>query len=115
GDNVWGNDLGGGRFDGMYQSDKTNQLSSPALDTRGYEGVFLTYQRWLHIQDGAFDKARVRINGERVWSNWATVGEGDNHHLDEEWVTHVVGLQGLADDGEATLSWELQSNGSVSF
>ncbi len=115
GERVWGNDLGGGRFDGMYQGDKHNRLTSAPLDTRGYEGVFLAYQRWLQVEDGAFDKARVLVNGERVWSNWSTVGEGENHHLDDVWATHVVDLGGRADDGSATVSWEISSNGTGNF
>jgi len=118
GNNVWANDLGqvinGQPFNGLYQADKTNRLTSPAIETEHYIDVFLQYRRWLQIEDGLYDQGRIYANDEEVWSNWTSSG-GTDHHQDNVWMTHAVDLGGRADRGEVELAWELQSDGGLEF
>nr|WP_276603025.1 hypothetical protein [Nannocystis pusilla] len=87
GSRVFGNDLGGGNFNGTYQSDKTNFAESPVIDTTGYSQVRLQYRRWLNIEDGFFDRARIYANDNEVWNNFASPNMNDatTHHTDREW------------------------------
>ncbi|HMV66992.1 MAG TPA: hypothetical protein PKA64_09090 [Myxococcota bacterium] len=116
GNKVWGTDLGGDDFNGQYQNEKQTRLISPEIDTLHYEGVFLRYQRWLTIEDGVYDQARIRADGQAVWTNFESdVDNGVQHHLDDRWETHVVKLAGQADDGKVELAWDLQSDQGLAF
>jgi MYXO-CTERM domain-containing protein len=116
GDKVWGNDLGGGDFNGQYQNDKRNQLASPEYKTGHYTDVFLRYQRWLHVEDAVYDRATIEADGEEVWSNWASDGDlGTEHHLDDAWADHVVPLGAVAEDGAVQVTWNIQSDGGLTF
>jgi hypothetical protein len=113
---VWGTDLGGDNFNGEYQSEKETELRSPKLDTRHYEGVFLSYARWLTVEDGYYDHATIAADDTEVWRNWGTdVDRGTDHTLDDGWSTHVVDLQGEGDDGEVRLAWRLESDQGLEF
>jgi MYXO-CTERM domain-containing protein len=112
GDNVWGNDLGGGRFNGEYQDDKHNRLSSPTIDLAGYETTLLQFQRWLHVEDALYDQARVLANGEVIWVNHDSSG-GEEHHQDSQWApTSILLPSGLS---EVSLAWEIESDGGLTF
>jgi MYXO-CTERM domain-containing protein len=116
GRNVWGTDLGmrvdGQRFDGQYQADKHTRLQSPQLTfPPHYQGVFLRYARWLTVEDGVADVARVLADGDVVWTNHESQGDGSSeHHLDDGWVIHSVDLGAATDDGQVRVAWELLSD-----
>ena len=74
--NVWGNDLGGGNYNGAYQADKWNRLSSPDIDVSAYDAVVLSYQRWLNVEEGFYDQALITANGVVIWGN---------HNCSEHW------------------------------
>ncbi|MEL7239942.1 MAG: hypothetical protein AAGK78_13885, partial [Planctomycetota bacterium] len=88
GTNVLGNDLGEDRFNGAYQADIVNQVTSPPIDTRGFSVVRLQYRRWLNVEDADFDTATILANDQPVWSNFATGDNGDTHHQDRQWRFH---------------------------
>ncbi len=116
GKKIWGNDLGGGEFNGEYQNEKKNRLKSPSIDTRHYLGTFLHYQRWLQVEDGFFDQARIQADGKVVWNNHNTDESiGDEHHLEEQWVPHAVYLEGHGDDGEVQVAWTVSSDAGLTF
>jgi len=120
GDGAWGNDLGGvidGQpYNGQYQDGKHNRLSSPTLSTGHYDGVFLRYNRWLHVEDGIYDNAQILADGAVVWTNHATNdNNGQEHHLDDMWEPHVVSLGDATDDREVVLSWEIISDPGLGF
>ena len=110
---AWGNDLGFTGYNGLYKPAKGNRLRSPKIDTKHYTNVFLSYSRWLQIEDNTYDQAIVSIDDEPVWSNWD--GSGDEHHLDGQWVTHVVSLNGRADQDEVRVAFELYSDEGLEF
>lgn len=113
---IWGTDLGEEGWNGQYQDERETRLSSPPIATEHYQGAFLHYRRWLTIEDGVYDQARILADGEVVWSNWATnQNNGVEHHIDREWRNHAVDLRGAGDDGSVTVSFELQSDGGLTF
>ncbi|MFT5685011.1 MAG: MYXO-CTERM domain-containing protein [Myxococcota bacterium] len=119
GDNVWGNDLGGTidgeDYNGEYQNDKHNQLTSPAIDTLGYETVVVQFQRWLSVEDGYYDQATVLINDDVVWENHGTEYEnGGEHHQDSQWALQTIQLD-ATDVSDLTISWEILSDGGLSM
>ncbi len=109
GNKVWGNDLGDGEYNGEYQGGKTNALYTPVIDTAGYEGSFLSYRRWLTVEDGLYDQATISADGEPVWTNHDSNG-GEENHVDGQWATHVVPLGAAAEDGSVEVSWTLASD-----
>ena len=115
GSKVWGNDLGEGEFNGAYQPDKRNRLTSPEFDLGHYSDVYLQYYRWLNVEDGFYDAATILADGETIWSNWATDDRGGEHHQDQQWVPHSVDLGEAIDDGLVQLSFQLQSDGGLEF
>jgi MYXO-CTERM domain-containing protein len=115
GDYVIGNDLGGGNYNGLYQSDKQNAMHAPAVDTQRYPVVRLQYRRWLNVEDGDFDQASIASNGSVVWTNRATGGQGSTHHADKEWRFHDVDLTSSIQDGKVQVSFILTSDGGLEF
>lgn len=117
GDAVWGNDLGnpvgGNQFNGEYQSNKINALTSPLVETGHYTDVMVTYRRWLTIEDAFYDRAEIFSNGALVWQN--RVGTGSEHHLDDQWMFHVVPLNATADQAEVEVAWQLVSDPGLEF
>jgi cysteine-rich repeat protein len=111
GTKVYGNDLGGGNFNGQYQADKVNHLLSPEIDTTGHTHVRLQYRRWLNIEDGDFDKGTISVDGAQKWQNFATGGMGTTNHIDREWRFHDVELDAEAADGKLQVKFELASDG----
>ncbi len=115
GTSVWGNDLGGSGFNGIYQPNVNNFLESPALDLSGKTGLHLRYKRWLTVEDALFDQATIKVNGTTVWTNPATPGGGSNT-ADSAWTLHDVDISALADDNPAVkLRFGLQSDGGLEF
>lgn len=119
GDNAWGNDMTPeDRWDAKYQANITNALVSPAFDLSQYDAVRLQFRRWLTIEDGYFDKARVVVNGETVWHNAATPGKDADphtlHHVDQEWVLVDLDItEAAAGKADVAVRFELESDGGM--
>ena len=107
GNKVWGNDLGGGQYNGEYQNQKHNRLNSVEIEVGDAEELVLQYRRWLNVEDGYYDQANILANGDEVWTNHSTVeAVGDEHHRDDQWMLHSVPI--TADgSGVLTISWEV--------
>lgn len=119
GDNVWGNDLGGTvdgqQYNGEYQSDKHNRLSSVPVDLQGYDQVVVQFQRWLNVEDGYYDRARVLLNEEIAWENHETSSSiGDEHHQDSQWALQTL-IMDSAELEDLVISWEIESDSGLEF
>ncbi len=111
GNKVWGNDLGEGDYNGEYQAQKHNRLVSPELSTLHYSGVFLSYSRWLTVEDGFYDNAFITADNQDVWTNHGTNdNQGDEHHVDRQWSVHNVDLGNTTADGQVQLTWNILSD-----
>ena len=115
GANVYGNDLGAGDYNGLYQPDKVNYTLGPAVDVQGFLDVRLQYRRWLNVEDGHFDHATIYANDAPLWTNLDSQ-QGDQsktHHTDREWRFHDVPLGSAVHDGTVAVKFELSSDGGL--
>jgi len=118
GQKVWANDLGWDNYNGEYQNDKHNRLISVPIDVSAAEGqdLILQFRRWLNVEDGYYDEARVHVDGKAVWTNHATDRNiGDEHHQDETWALHTNAIVDAGEDNEIVLTWELESDQGLSM
>jgi hypothetical protein len=111
GTNIWGNDLGPSGFNGAYGNNVNNWLRTPVMNLSAATGTTLKFNRWLLVESGQFDQARIRVNGVQVWINPTT---GDL--LDTAWVPVELDISAIADGNPAVqIEWSMQSDGSASF
>ena len=114
GNSVWGNDLGFEEYNGEYQNDRHNRLSSPSIDISGHSKVVLQYRRWLNMEDSYYDQANIRVNDTVIWTNHGTTASvGDEHTMDRQWALHTVEVP--LDDENVTLSWEIITDGGLTM
>lgn len=113
GTRIWGNDLNENPniWDGLYSNDSRNWLESPAIDCSHMSGVHLCFRRWLTIEQGIWDIARIRVNDTEIWRN-----QDNGHHLDRDWVPVVYNISALADSvAELRVRFELTSDQYIRF
>lgn len=117
---VAGTDLApGATFDGIYAPNVVEHLTSPTIDCTGRAFVALDYRRWLSVEDGAFDQARILLSVNNgpflpVWSNVASI-TGDDHHLDFAWARHVVRLAAADGQPSVRIRFELATDAGIDF
>lgn len=115
GNRVWANDLGESGWNGAYQNNKHNRLNSAVYRLGHFTDVILRYQRWLTVEDGYYDQASIRSNGNLLWSNHATdASRGQEHHIDTSWRQHLVPLNNVQGE-DVQLSWELETDQGLVF
>jgi cysteine-rich repeat protein len=115
GSGVLGTDLG---MDGAYTRQTASFVESPEIDLAGHPDARLHLQRWLGIEDGFYDRARLLINGQEVWSNFASATEpqqNGTNHLDKEWRFQDLDLAQFAADGKVKLRFELETDEGLQF
>jgi MYXO-CTERM domain-containing protein len=113
GQKLWANDLGWDNYNGEYQNNKHNRLLSVPIDVSEANGeeLILQFRRWLTIEDGFFDKARVHVDGEAVWSNHnSNKDDAEEHHIDETWALHTNSIYDVDGDGTIQIAWELETD-----
>ena len=113
GERVLGNDLGSLGEDGKYAKGIAIHADSPPLDVSGYAAVRLQYRRWLEVEDGFYDQARVEAGGQMLWQNLDSQADGAStrHHRDHEWRFHDVDLTAAVDDqGQVSVRFRLDSD-----
>ncbi len=118
GDRCWGNDLvPASNWNGLYQADKTNTLISPVWDLSDHESVRLQFRRWLQVEDGYYDQARIYVNDEIAWENGVSDGaDHDVHHTDNEWILFDLDISAwAAGEPEVQIRWEIDSDGGLEF
>ncbi len=114
---VWGNDMGQGWRDGQYRSRADNYLISPSMDfsayTTGY--VTLSFYRWLSVQKGSRDQARIQIN---TGSGWQTIWQNmsNENTVDTQWMLQLIDLsQWVLGQSSVQIAFTLKSNRSQQF
>lgn len=107
----WANDLGNSGWNGEYAANAHNYLRSPAVDCSGRTGVRLRLQRWLTIEEGVYDDAKIEINGQVVWQNPLN---GDL--LDNQWTEMDLDVSQWADGNPAVqVTFRLQADGGLQY
>ncbi|HEU0031173.1 MAG TPA: hypothetical protein VFQ53_11110 [Kofleriaceae bacterium] len=115
GTNVLGLDLS---EDGSYNSSTMAFAETPEIDLQGETKVRLQYQRWLGVEDGFYDQAKISANGQIVWTNFASQNDpqaGGVNHVDKEWRFQDVDLSAQAATGKVKLRFELKSDEGLEF
>ncbi len=87
GEKMWGNNLSKG---GSYLVNMSNYLESPVFDCTGMTTVYLSFWRWLTVEEGEFDQARIFVNDTEIWSNPV-----DKHLIDHYWVHCVYDISDI--------------------
>ena len=109
---VWGTDLSD---DGEYSNNMTQYLDLTGVWVDDAERVRLQYQRWLTVEDGFYDHARIEVNGHVVWENPSTPG-GGVHLIDHEWGLHDLDVDELRDANDSyQVTWTLQSDQGLEY
>jgi hypothetical protein len=91
GENVWGNDLS---VDGCYSNSSSSWLETPPIDLTGVLHTCLDFRRWLGVEGGYWDQARVFVNGVQVYVNPADSGD----LIDRNWTHQMIDISSIADD-----------------
>jgi hypothetical protein len=111
GTNQWGNDLGPNGWNGAYSNSVSNYLRSPAINCATAVGSVLRFKRWLMVEEGQFDQATIKVNGNVVWSNPAV---GDL--IDSSWVDAEVDIAQYADGNPAvTIEFGLVTDAGLTY
>ncbi len=103
-------------LDGDYRNNNLQFLRSPTLDLAGAGPMLmLSYRRWLTVEDGIYDHARLYAGSTLVYENHAT-SAGNDHVLDMDWTLHDIPLEGLLDEkGRVAFTWTLSSDPGLEF
>ncbi|MCY2959403.1 MAG: hypothetical protein NTY35_04495 [Planctomycetota bacterium] len=108
GASCWGVDLGNGS-NGTYSTNVHTWLRSPSIDCTNARGVQLSFRRWLSVQYGSADQARIRVNGNIVWSNPTAT-----NLLEQSWTAQVVDISPFADGNPSVqVEFEIRTDASV--
>ncbi len=107
----WGNDLGPSGFNGEYAANVHNYLRSPVIDCSGRVGVHLKFARWLCVEQGIYDHAKIEVNGNVVWQNPAN---GDL--LDNAWSLQDLDISAWANNNASVqITFRLQSDAGLQY
>ena len=102
---------------GPYRADNRQYLQSPEVFLDGPRPMLrFTYQRWLTVEDGLYDRAQVWGGAEGAdlwWENAA--GGGAANLLDTAWVTHAWPLDVPEGGAPYRFTWTLDSDPGLEF
>ena len=105
---------------GDYRNLNRQFLQGPRVQVTGEDGVpgrmlMLSYQRFLTVEDGIYDHARLSTDAAVLYENPATAG-GGQHVLDTDWTLQDIDLGPHLDaDGGARFTWTLESDPGLEF
>ena len=107
-------------LDGDYRNLNRQYLQGPRVqitDGQGDAGrmLLLSYQRFLTVEDGIYDHARLSTDTAVLYENPATAS-GGRHVLDTDWTLHDLDLAPHLDaEGGARFTWTLESDPGLEF
>ena len=111
GENVLGYNLRG-----LYDHNMSPEHATmPSLDCRGYANVTLSFQRWLRVHQGAYDRASIEVSAGG--GPWTTVWENDGALYDKAWREQTLDLSWIADgQADVRIRWGMgPTNDSVAY
>ncbi len=111
GSNVWGNDLGPSGWNGEYKPNVSNWLRSPVINCSSAVGTTLSFRRWLTVEEGIYDQAKIKVNGAVVWQN-----PSSGNLIDTAWTLQEVDIANWADGNSSVqIEFTLETDGGVEF
>ncbi len=69
-------------------------VTSPAIDCSSLESVRLQFDRWLGVEQPAYDHAYIRVSNNNV--NWTTVWENSAEVADNAWTAIDIDISAVA-------------------
>ena len=116
GDDVYGNDIANGSWNGRYQSNADNWLMSPAIDCSGAENVRLQFYRWLNVEQPIYDQARVYVSGAGDSGPWVKIWENGAEITDDSWIEMNFDIHSIADGAsDVRILFQLESDSSWEY
>jgi hypothetical protein len=111
GTKAWANDLGMTGWNGFYAANVNNYLESPAIDCSGRSGVTLRFARFLGVEEGIYDRAKILVNGQLVWQN-----QNYGHTLDSGWGFVEYDISSIADNNSSVkIRFSMTSDAGLEF
>lgn len=95
-----------------YAPKQRSWVQMPEIDVGAYSDVRLQYRRYLAVEDGFYDQARITVNGAVAWQNRATANANASsiNHVDREWRFHDVPVSSFLFDHKLRIGWSLTSD-----
>lgn len=107
---VYGTDLGAGTSNGRYPNSVSYYLRSPAINCTGQFGCFLRFKRWLTVEEGIYDQARILVNGIEVWANPLS-----GHLVDTSWQTVEYPIPMADNNAAVTVEFRLTADAGLNL
>ena len=100
--------------DGNYRSNNESHLRSPEIEISRM-GImrFLSFERYLSVEDGTFDTASIWINQREVWSNPDSDRNFDAFVQDGEWKRKQYRMDHI--DATVQVLWTLTADSSIEY
>ncbi len=109
GSNVWANDLGLDNFNGAYQPNVINALTSPPFDLASATNTRLRFRRWLSVEKSEFDFAEILVDGVQAWVNPFA-----EDVMDRVWTPVDLDIAALADgDASVEIAFQLTTDAGL--
>ena len=93
---VYGYNLSGDYANNMAET----HLTTTAIDCSQITGAILKFQRWLNVEQPAYDHAYVRVSNDGV--NWTQLWTNGAEITDTSWLAQEFDISAVA-DGQATV------------
>ena len=95
-----------------YNPNENSWVQMPEIDVGSYSDVRLQYWRYLAVEDGYYDHARITANGAVAWQNRAAANADASsiHHIDREWRFHDVPVSSYLHGHKLRVGWSLSSD-----
>ena len=108
---AWANDVGRPGWNGEYAANVSNWLESPSIDCSNSTDTRLRMRRWLTVESGQYDQARIQVNGTTVWENPFA-----SDLIDGSWVDFEVDISAIADNNPSVrIRFTMESDSGVEF
>ncbi len=115
---VSGTSVVGTNIAGLYLPNNQQMLTSPPIPVPDGRMTLLTFQRFLTVEDGIYDRAELWADDFRLFENPSTPS-GVAHTLDTDWKLVEIEADplraGVAADGEVVLQWTLTTDPGLEF
>jgi len=87
----------GYNLDGDYANSLPEQhLTSTPIDCSGRSGVRMSFERWLNVEEPAWDHASVCVSNDGI--NWVTVWQNGARVADSTWSHQEFDISAIADN-----------------